>query len=198
MKKLYLCQGQPLSLIVLTGGLSRRMKRYKALLPTPEGTLIEHLLRQLKDHFDDILISVSQKEQFEFLPYTLVEDEVPGEGPMMGLKTTMPFSKHPKIFVTACDIPYVRLSFLEKMIQTAENWDIVVPCSPGGRLEPLFAVYSKSVLPVIQNLLESGIRSLLPLLHHCRTRVIPIKEGSWFQNLNTKEDYEQFLKQIKE
>lgn len=198
MKKIFYCQGQPLSLIVLAGGRSLRMKRFKALLPAPEGTLIEHLLRQLKDRFEDILISVSKREYFEFLPYPLVEDEMPGEGPLMGIKTTLAFSKHPKSFVIACDIPYVRLSFLEKMIRSAEGWDIVVPCSQEGRLEPLFAVYSKSVLPVIHHLLDSGIHSLLPLLNACRTWVVPIKDGSWLQNLNTKEDYERFLKQIKE
>jgi len=195
MKDLFCCNGRPLSLVVLAGGSSRRMQWDKALLSIPEGTIIEHILKQLEDHFDEVLISVSRKEIFAFLKRRLIVDEKPGEGPMMGIKTVLQATKNEKGFVIACDIPDIDLGFLQRLIREAEHSDIALPISPGGRKEPLFAVYSKAVLPEMGNLLDEGVFSLLPLFERCKVQYVPMGENAWFKNLNTRKDYEDFLKQ---
>ncbi|NOR12597.1 MAG: NTP transferase domain-containing protein [Candidatus Aminicenantes bacterium] len=195
MKDLFLCNGQSLSLIVLAGGSSRRMQWDKALLPAPEGTIIEHILNQLEEHFNEVLISVSSKEKFTFLKRRLIVDDKPDEGPMMGIKTALQASRNEKNFVIACDIPDIDLGFLQRLIREAEHSDIALPISPGGRKEPLFAVYSKSVLPEIEKLLDEGVLSLLPLFERCKVRYVPMGESVWFKNLNTRKDYKNFLKQ---
>jgi len=45
------------SLVILAGGLSRRMGRDKAALPAGEGTLIEHLARRLAPVVDETIIA---------------------------------------------------------------------------------------------------------------------------------------------
>ena len=195
MKDLFLCNGRPLSLILLAGGSSRRMQWDKALLPAPNGTIIEHILKQLEDHFDEVLVSVSNKDKFVFLNRTLVVDEKPGEGPMMGIKTALESSRNEKSFVIACDIPDVDQSFLKRLIREAERSDITLPISPAGRLEPLFAVYAKAVIPEMEKLLDEGILSLLPLFGRCNVQYVPMGENTWFKNLNTRKDYEDFLEQ---
>lgn len=197
MNKLFLCSGQVLSLIVLAGGKSRRMRKNKALLPFPDGTLIERIINQLKDYFDEVIISINEETDFGFLPYKLVKDEKPGQGPMMGIKTALSSSSHLKNFVIACDIPDIKISFLEKMITEAAQHEIVIACSPNGRKEPLFGIYSKSVLPEMDKLLMSGIYSLLPLFEICQTKVMEIPDSSWFRNLNTLREYKKFLRKTK-
>jgi molybdopterin-guanine dinucleotide biosynthesis protein A len=197
MKDQFLCNDKPLSLVVLSGGSSRRMQWDKALLPTPEGTIIEHILKQLEDHFDEVLLSVSNREKFAFLNRRMVVDEKPGEGPMMGIKTALQASKHEKIFVIACDIPDIDLGFLQRLIKEAEHSDIALPISPEGRKEPLFAVYTKAVLPEMEKLLDEGVLSLLPLFERCKVQYVPMEENTWFKNLNTRKDYEDFLEQMK-
>lgn len=193
MKELFLCNGRPLTLVVLSGGSSRRMQWDKALLPAPEGTIIEHILKKLEDHFDEVLISVSDREKFAFLKRRLIVDDKPGEGPMMGIKTALKASKNEKNFVIACDIPVVDFSFLKKLIQEAGLFDIAIPISQGGRKEPLFGVYTKSVLLEMEKLLGENVFSLLPLFKRCRVRYVPLGENTWFKNLNTRRDYEDFL-----
>jgi molybdopterin-guanine dinucleotide biosynthesis protein A len=193
MKELFLCNGRPLTLVVLSGGSSRRMQWDKALLPVPEGTIIEHILKNLEDHFDEVLISVSDKEKLAFLNRRLIVDDKPGEGPMMGIKTALKASKNEKNFVIACDIPVVDFSFLKKLIQEAGLFDIAIPISQGGRKEPLFGVYTKSVLLEMEKLLGENVFSLLPLFKRCRVRYVPLGENTWFKNLNTRRDYEDFL-----
>ena len=195
MKDLFLSNGKRLSLIVLAGGCSRRMQWDKALLPTPEGTIIEHILKQLEAHFDQVLISVSSREKFAFLKKTLIVDEKPGEGPMMGIKTALESSRNERNFVIACDIPDVDLNFLRRLIRVAAHSDITLPLSQTGRREPLFAIYAKSVIPVMEELLKEDVLSLLPLFERCHVQYVPMGKNTWFKNLNTRKDYEDYLEQ---
>ncbi len=197
MEKQFRCNGRPLGLIVLAGGSSRRMKKDKALLPVDGTTLIEYVIAQLEDRFAEILVSVSESDKFDFLPHKIIVDESPGLGPMMGIQSALMASAHEKNFVIGCDIPRVNLCFLENMVKKAENSEIVIPVSEGGRLEPLFAIYSKSVQTEMKRLLDSGTASLLPLMEVCQTHFITIEKAAWFKNLNTTEDYDNFLKSLK-
>ena len=197
MNNLLRCEESPLSLIVLAGGSSRRMKKDKALLPVDAMTLIEYIIEQVKDRFAEILVSVSNPDNFNFLPYKIVVDEMPGLGPMMGIQSALLTSANEKNFVIGCDIPRINLNFLEDMVKKAKDSEIVIPVSEGRRLEPLFAIYSKAVQPKMKRLLDAGTTSLLPLFEVCQTHYMSIEKAAWFQNLNTDRDYQNFLKQIK-
>jgi len=186
----------PLSFVLLAGGDSRRMKQDKALLPVQGVTLIEHILDQLEDLFQATFISVSDPRKFQFLKHQLIVDEKPGFGPMMGIKTALSISPYEQSFVMACDIPTIDENFLDNLIRDAKKNEITVSLSPGGRMEPLFAVYSKSVIPKIERLLKSGERSILSLLDICQIQTIQMDSNGWFKNLNTERDYRDFLKQI--
>ena len=188
-----LCNGFPLSLIILAGGGSRRMGRDKALLPVGRETLIERLSEQLVDYFDEIIISVSSDRNYGFLPYKKVQDIDGGQGPMMGLYSTLGQSRNEKNLVISCDIPDIGIPFVERMVKMAEGYDIVVPLSKGEKYEPLFAVYAKSVRKEMALLLEAGERSLLPLFDILNIRTLSIEGESWFKNLNTPQDYEDYL-----
>jgi molybdopterin-guanine dinucleotide biosynthesis protein A len=115
---------------------------------------------------------------------------------MMGIKSALSCSLNPKSFVIACDIPDIDTVFMESMIKEAHKYEIVIACSPGGKTEPLFGIYSKSVLPIMKRLLDSGERSLQPLLEICRTKEVTIGNGSWFKNLNTLQDYREFIRSL--
>jgi molybdopterin-guanine dinucleotide biosynthesis protein A len=194
MKKTFFCSGKPVSLLILAGGDSRRMKKDKALLNVGGKPLIERVLAQLDSYFEDILVCVSKGQQFDFLSYKIIEDREQNQGPLMGIMSGMTAAHNEACAVFACDIPDIDLALLERLIKGAENQDIAVPVWPDGKYEPLFAVYKKTVLPEIQKLLDSGIRTIIPLFDRCKTRKITIKDAQWFKNLNTPEDYQNYLK----
>ncbi len=197
MGNILTCNGRPLGLIILAGGKSRRMRRNKALLPVPGGVLIETVLGQLQDRFAQVIVSVSNRKGFDFLSgVDLIPDPVPDQGPMYGIYHAMGVSRYDKNFVIACDIPVIDMEFLQTLITAAAVVDISVPENGGCLLEPLFAVYSQSVRPIMGKLLERGERSLLPLFERCRVKKVPL-EGKTLVNLNTRSDYERFLKSRK-
>jgi molybdopterin-guanine dinucleotide biosynthesis protein A len=197
MKNQFTCNGQPLGLIVLAGGRSRRMNRNKALLPVPGGVLIEMILNQLQHRFDQMIISVSDRRKFTFLSdVEIIEDPVPDQGPMLGIYSALAASRWDKNFVIACDIPVINIDFLEKLVSAAAAADIAVPENGKAQLEPLFAIYSRTVRSVMGQLLKKGERSLLPLFDRCIIRRVPLAGKPWMVNLNDRKNYENFLKKV--
>lgn len=191
------CAGKPLGAIVLAGGDSRRMNKNKAFLPVQGKPLIQHQLDQLDGYFGEILISASRPGEFDHLGYPTVIDERPGEGPMAAICSALKASRFEKSFVIACDIPDINLEFLGRLVESAASSEIVVPVSPDKKYEPLFAVYSRSIIPQIEELLTLGERSLIPLFKICRTQFVHLGPNTWFRNLNTREDYEAYLGRFK-
>jgi molybdopterin-guanine dinucleotide biosynthesis protein A len=172
------------------------MKQDKAFLSFPEGTLIERIISQTEGHFEEVLISVTEKEKFQFLSFPLIEDEKPDQGPMMGIRSALAASKNEKNFIMSCDIPDANLIFMEKLISLAKESEAVVPISPEGRKEPLFAVYSRGLIPKMERLLEEEVRSLIVLLEESKTRYVRMEDGSRLTNLNTWEDYLNYLRSL--
>jgi molybdopterin-guanine dinucleotide biosynthesis protein A len=185
---------RPATLIVLAGGSSRRMKRIKAVLPTPDKPLIQHVLNQVEGLFAEVLISVSRGQKYDFLPYLTVEDESEGLGPIAGILSGLRAATHDTCIVIACDIPDIDPAFLANLLEEARGYEIVVPLSGEMKYEPLLAVYKKSVIPKIKSLISAGDFSILSLFPLCRTRFMRVEDASWIRNLNTPKDYNEWMK----
>jgi len=186
----------PLTLVLLAGGESRRMARDKARLPAPDRPLIERVLAQVEGLFAEIIVSVSPGRRYEFLSHRQVPDSADGLGPMAGILAGLKVARFGSAFVLACDIPDVARGFVSGLIAAAEGFDIAVPRTSKG-LEPLLAVYGKTVIGSIERLLSEGKRSVLDLFPLCRTNVVDVGDPAWLRNINTPEEYEIFLRTIR-
>lgn len=186
-------KARPVTLIVLAGGTSRRMKQDKARLVVGTEPLIQKILKQVEGYFDEVLLSVSKGRPFDFVSCPQVEDEVEGQGPLAGILSGLRAAAHDVCVVAACDIPDIDMAFIARMLEASEGCEIVVPSSAEGKFEPLLAVYKKSVIPKIERLLASSNRQVLALFDLCKTRVLKMGDSSWFRNLNTPEDYREYL-----
>jgi molybdopterin-guanine dinucleotide biosynthesis protein A len=185
----------PLTLVLLAGGTSRRMKRDKALLPAPDRPLIEGVLAQAEGLFAEVIVSVSPDRRYGFLSHRQVPDSADGLGPMAGILAGLKAARHERAFVLACDIPVVDRVFVGELTAASDGYDIAVPRTSKG-LEPLFAVYRKTTIPSIERLFAAGKRSVLDLFPLCRTNVVGIDDPPWLRNINTPEEYDAFLKTL--
>ena len=220
------CAGDPATAIVLAGGRGRRMRAEKARLSVPGGTLLERVVGQLAAHFDEVLVSVSPGQDVKVgkakmkksgpsgqgeielkgsrprsgarpgPELRIVEDETRGQGPMAGVLAGLKAAANDVCAVVACDIPDVDVRFLRELVAAAARAEIAVPVTPAGDFEPLFAVYTKAVIPEIERLLRTGERSLIPLFGRCRTAAVPLLDAGWLRNLNTRRDYEDYLNSL--
>ncbi|MEQ8221584.1 MAG: molybdenum cofactor guanylyltransferase [Candidatus Eremiobacterota bacterium] len=183
---------EPCTAIVLAGGKSNRMGTDKALLPIRGTTLIETIINQIKDLFSEIIISASEKGKYEFLNYRVITDERQGEGPLMAILSCLRASKNRINFVTACDTPDMNIDFLKKLLYEGKTFDIAVPKYKDGRYEALLAVYTKNIIPVIEEELQKKSRKISRIFSKCKMKYIEMDNETWYKNLNTMEDYSSY------
>ena len=187
------CRLVEASAVILAGGESRRMGQDKSMLPVKGKPLIRHIYDQLVAHFDEILISTNTPEKYAFLSARTVSDWVPGQGPLMGIASAVTGARHERVFVTACDIPEVDIGSMQRMLVQAADCDCVIGRSPAGH-EPLFAVYRKSALPAMREVLEAGGRKISAIFPKVRMRFFEFGDTPWYWNLNTADDFTDFAK----
>lgn len=180
------------------------MGRPKALLPFGGEPLIVHIVDGLRRLFDDILVVAAPDEELPELPATVVRDEVAYQGPVAGIYYGLRAAKEEIAFVTSCDVPFLNLSLISYLVSQISDYDVVVP-SWHGRLQPLHAVYRRSVAPLLAEQLERGELRPILLYRKVRTREILEEEigrfdpeGLSFLNMNTPEDYQAALERWQE
>ncbi len=182
--------------IVLAGGQSSRMGEDKSLLSADNLPMIEKIVRQLTGHFREIIIGANDPEKYRFLNLPVVPDLEKGKGPLMGIYSTLLQSKHETNFVVACDIPDLNMDYVKQLLRQAKFHEIVVPVWGDGKYESLFAIYNKSVLDKIKKLLDNGQRKIGLLFESTDVKYLPLPdEVNWLKNLNTREDYQNYIKQ---
>lgn len=178
--------------IVMAGGESKRMKTDKRLLPINGRPMIENVWSQLRYQFDQILVSVSETGENVLSGVEEVPDQIPGHGPLMGIASCLEASAHDLNLVVACDILEIDLTFARQMLAQAEGYDIVVPRVEESRLEPLFAVYRKSALGAMHEILSSGERRVRAVFDRCKVKYFDMSDAKW-RNINTMEEYQAYV-----
>jgi len=185
---------QKATAIIMAGGSSHRMGTDKSVLPIEGQPMVEHICEQLRNSFTQILISANDVEKLAFLGFEVIKDKIPGQGPLMGIASALEASANELNFVVACDIPHINLGCVREMLMEAvrSGVDVVVPTTGDERYEPLFAVYRKSVLEAINEVLSSGGCKISDVFTRCRVRYIELGDAEWFTNLNTTAEYKEF------
>jgi len=187
------------SAIVLVGGKSSRMGRPKALLPFNCEPLIVHTVRTLKQLFEEIVLVAAPDQELPPLLVKLVRDEVAHQGPVGGIYYGLRAAQAEVCFVTSCDAPFLNLPLISYLVSQIVDFEVVVPYWQ-DRLQPLHAVYRRSVAPLLQAQLERGELRPIFLYQKVRTREVQAEEihrfdpeGLSFRNLNGPADYQSAL-----
>ncbi len=178
--------------IILAGGKSSRMGTEKGMLSINDQTMLEHICKQLRGTFSQILISAGDAEKYSFAGFEVVRDKTPGQGPLMGIASALEASANEINFVVACDIPHIEMSCVRKMLTEARGADIVVPTTGDKKYEPLFAIYRKSALDAIKRTLRKGERKISEVFDKCEVKYIDLGKADWLININTLAEYEEF------
>ena len=186
------------SLVILAGGLSRRMGRDKASLPVGDGTLIEHLVLRLAPVVDETIVAGGSVRP-DLPDVRLVPDRAEGLGPLAGIHAGLTAARYPHVWVVACDLPDVQPAIVTLLRETSAGYDAVVP-RIGGEPQGVCALYLSSLASRIDALLNAGERSIRSLLAASNVRyVTPEELGEVdlelrsFRNINTPAEYQAWL-----
>jgi len=181
---------------VLAGGASRRMGRPKAELPYGAGTLLAFQVSRLAELFDEVLVVAKAPPGSPVPPARVVLDRVPEHAAIHGLVRALAEADD-RVFVLAVDLPAIAPALLRAIAERslASETAALVPRA-AGRLQPLAAVWRRSVLAAAEGRIAAGQMSLQGLAEEVGAEIL--EETAWrafdpsgtaFTNLNTLEQY---------
>ncbi len=179
------------AIAIMAGGQSRRMGRDKAELELGGQTLLDRVVDRALGVRDTVVVvgRTGQRDDVAWL-----EDEQPGLGPLGGLETVLAALDRPVLLV-ACDMPLVdedALCWLLDAFARADAPAHGLATMREGKLEPLFSVYTPAVLPLVDERIAAGRRSLRGLIEAGNFGRVeaPPEVAQKLRNVNTPGEFE--------
>lgn len=195
------------TVVIQSGGESKRMHQSKALVPFHGRPLIEHMIGRLAPLAGELIVTTNEPEKLAYLQVRypglrLVPDKYDKRGALPGFITALEAASNSLVAVVACDLVNVSVDLIEYEAELLEQsqqadlfmpFDAVVPMSPQG-LEPFCAVYERErALEAAQacwNRKKVRMKNVIDTLNvrFIDTENEPLCYEGCFLNVNTPED----------
>ncbi|ALS03232.1 hypothetical protein ATZ33_00920 [Enterococcus silesiacus] len=158
----------------------------KSLLQVDGEYMLLRSVAQLKKVFSKVLLVTDKQSKFPaiFSQVRILEDRYPEKGPLGGLVTALEYVETRHIFLLACDIPNLNNTLIQRMAKYSEAYDVVI-CEQDKRLEPLFAFYRTSCLPVLQPQLATNDWRIRKKFDRLAVKVVALDSSFTLKNVNT-------------
>jgi molybdenum cofactor guanylyltransferase len=189
-----LIKPQEITALVLAGGKGRRMGgRDKGLLPFGDGLLVERVLEGILPQVATALISANRnREAYRRLGFPVIADPLDDfQGPLAGFLAGLENMRTDYLLTLPCDGPVIAGDLAQRLATGLidAGADIAV-AHDGHRLQPVYAMLHRRVLPNLRLALEQGERKIdrwYPRNHWITVDFSDVP--GQFNNINTPEDY---------
>jgi molybdopterin-guanine dinucleotide biosynthesis protein A len=180
--------------IILSGGKSIRMGENKAFIQIEGVSIIQRIYDLFNELFQEVIIVTNQKDLFSDFHSKIYSDLIPNKGALGGLYTGLFFSSFRYSFCVACDMPFLKKSLIQYLIENIKDEDVIIPRTIDG-LQPLHAIYSKDCLDPIRRMIDEGKEKIIDLYHLVKVKIVEEKDflsldpgRDSFINVNTPEE----------
>ena len=191
---------------VLAGGKSQRFGEDKSQVRLEGTLLIDYILSEIKDEFEEILIVSNNKIHFKNSEkISMIADFEKGQGPLGGVLSAMKWVKQKKkdykwISTFPADTPFFKREILKKFFKEIkiEESRLFFIKSNNTR-HNIFGLWSIDLLGELEEDLKKGDRKVELWANKVGVKVIDmefINEDPFF-NINTKEDLEKAKERLK-
>ena len=158
----------------------------KALLPFRGRTLIECVAQNVATAAGSVKI-VGPAARYSFLNLPVIEDRLPGCGPLSGIETALADSPAAYTLITACDMPSLNPQFLDWVLREAEISRADVTWIEN---EPLCAVYGTSAHSAAAQALSAGRYKVALAFASLNIRCLTPTDTTPLANANTPPEWE--------
>ncbi len=188
--------------VVMAGGANRRYDGHPKALETVGGVRIaDRVIAVLRQATARVVMVANDPDTFAVLGLEMRPDLQPGMGALGGIHTAVCWAEEAQCraaLVVACDMPFVPVALLRRLVDELGPGEIVAPASASRRrLEPLCAGYGIDCRPAIEAALARGERHVISFFKDVTVRTLPKDEVARFGdpeliflNVNTPEDRE--------
>jgi molybdopterin-guanine dinucleotide biosynthesis protein A len=194
---------------ILTGGLSQRMGFDKKLLKIDGERILNRIIKQISEDFEDLIIIGSKPEDLPDLQGVrgIFPDEVAVSASLAGIYTGLRHSQSRFLYVIACDMPIFNrkyVTYMKNQIMLNSGKKGCVTCYKEW-IEPFNAFYSIELLTEIEDFFKCGRKSIHKCLEPLDLCFIPENTArsfspNWdmFCNLNTPRELKEHLQKNKQ
>jgi molybdenum cofactor guanylyltransferase len=198
-----LCMIEPseITALILAGGRGRRMGgRDKGLLPWHGRPLVEHVAASIRPQVGALLISANRNEAaYGRLGLPVLADPIADyQGPLAGFLAGLQAMQTDYLLTLPCDGPVVIPDLARRLANgvAREGAEIGVAFD-GRRLQPVYTLLHRAVLPGLRAALDEGERKIdrwFPRHHWTRVDFADVPQ--LFDNINTPEDLAEASRQV--
>jgi molybdopterin-guanine dinucleotide biosynthesis protein A len=159
--------------VILAGGKSRRYGTNKAFVEINGTQLIDKVASVMRAIFKRVILITNCPREYSYLHLPAHEDLIQGLGPIGGIYTGLETIQDDAGFFIACDMPFASQDLIRYIVSVSVKgkFDAIVP-KVDWKMEPLHALYRKSCLPVLMELIASGSYQILESFHRLNVRFI--------------------------
>jgi len=193
--------------VIVAGGRSRRFGDADKAVADLGGTpMIRRVADRLQGVVEELVVNCREDQQAAIrdalagypLAVDYALDEEPDRGPVAGIRNGLAAADGRYAAVVACDMPFVERSVVELLFERASGRDGAVPRLDDGWFQTTQAVYrTEAMRAACERALETENPRVIAPLDHLEYVVVDTPEvesvGSTrsFENLNTREEFEQ-------
>jgi len=191
--------------VVLAGGKSQRFGEDKTQVKLNNKILIDYILSEIIDQFNEILIISNNQIKFKHsTKISIIKDIIEGLGPLGGILTAMKWIKSNKkdykwISTFPSDTPFFtknELKIFYEKINIKKNKLFFIKNK--NTRHNIFGLWSMDLLDKLESDIQKGERKVELWADSVDVEIINVdyKEKDPFFNINTKEDLEKAYKMI--
>ena len=176
--------------VILAGGRATRMGgRDKGLLQLAGKPMVEWVMAALRPQVADIIINANRNlDAYAAYGYRVVSDRLHGFcGPLAGIASSMESASTPYIVTTPCDSPLVPLDLAYRLYQALHiNRAEISVAHNGERLQPVFALLTRTLSSSLLSYLETGERKIDTWYSRHKLAIVDFSDSvDAFININT-------------
>ena len=194
--------------VVLAGGKSRRFGEDKNHIMLGDKTLLEHVLFKINDKFQEILIVASNSLEIQNTKkISIIEDCFKDLGPLVGVLSAMKWIKENQktykwIATFPSDTPFFETTIIDEYKKRiTSNESSLYFVKSNNKRHNIFGLWSLELQKTLEDdLINNNFRKVEEWANKIGVKTIDIdvKKFDPFFNINTKEDYEEAKKILKE
>jgi len=170
------------------------MGENKAFIQIEGVPIVKRIYDLFRELFQEVIIVTNQKHLFSNFDSKIYSDLIPGKGALGGLYTGIFFSSFQHSFCVACDMPFIKKSLVQYLIEYIDDADVIVPRTKDG-LQPLHAIYSKNCVGPMKRMIEQGKSKIIDIYNQVNVKIVDEKDFICFDpgresfiNVNTREE----------
>ena len=181
------------SVVVMSGGQSRRMGDEKGLLAMNGNTFVQkalNLAHQISNHVF-LSVGIHNHEKFQNLEATVIPDIENNFGPLGGIVSVLPHIQTSWFQLISVDAPQFSLENFEKLYASKAHFDGVV-YENDGKIHPLLGLYNIHTKEQWNAAFSSEKKKITNVLDELNINYLQAEQEQirGLQNINTPEEYQ--------